>query len=267
MAFLPFGNGFSDNDMYIKSCLKVSLGSSYDGVWLPGQVGIDLADPSVHWFGFDSLQPFNCSFLSYVTIGSDISAPGIQNPGGTMPPNGVWDLGGLGTTSGNATSIFLPGPDIDLGGYTNPEVVLMYQMNGLIEVYDNSTPSTYSDDIVTLNLADPFPVSLEVREHSGAGSGSDSTAPGEVSFLHLSGTGNNTLQWINPQDSDFDKVVVVRKAGSAPVDKNDGSVVYSSYEPNFCDTNGVPGTDYYYRVFAVDFSGSWSSGVVGNKVL
>jgi hypothetical protein len=76
----------------------------------------------------------------------------------------------------------------------------------------------------------------------------------------------STLQWISPKDPDFDKVVIVRKAGSAPTSKTDGDIVYDGYLPNYCDTTGSSGVHYYYLVYTVDNSGNASTGIVLDQV-
>jgi len=264
LQFLP-NVGFSGGDMYVKSVVGVPMGAEYNGIMLPGELtGTEYTEVGIHWFAFDTLQPYQCTFLSYLVIGSDIASPGIQNPQGSTQS---WDVGPLGSTSGNATAIFLPSGGIDFSAYTDPELVFSYAMEDLIEVYDNNTPSDPMDDIVTLKLSNPFPIALAQREQSdnSSGSGGDSAPPGEVLFPAVCGSGNNTIQWINPQDSDFDKVVIVRKENAAPQGVADGSTVYSGHEPNFCDSSGISGTDYHYRLFTVDFAGNHSTGVVVHK--
>jgi hypothetical protein len=142
-------------------------------------------------------------------------------------------------------------------------------MTDLVEIYDAGTPDVYTDDIVTFKVDDPFPVSLTIQENEAdpSPSGDDTTPPDDVIAAAISGpTTYNTLQWINPIDEDFDKVVVVRKAGSAPADRNDGEVVYDSYKPNYVDSTGTSGTDYYYTIYAVDRAGNYSAGVTLNQV-
>ena len=76
----------------------------------------------------------------------------------------------------------------------------------------------------------------------------------------------NTLQWVNPIDEDFDKVVITRKDSSAPLYQGDGDIVYEGYEPAHPDLTGTSGVEYYYLVQTVDYSGNASSGVVLSKV-
>ncbi len=253
------------------SVISVRLPSQYNGIHLPNEIVMPGNDPTLHWFQLSDLQPFATPFFQFLAIGSDIASPVVQNPNGTMPlsPPGYWDLPQFSTrrTTGNASSLFLNGPNIDLGTYANPDIVFSWDVNNLVEVYaGNLSPQ---NDIVTLNLSNPFPISIEVRERQtpGTKAGSDVTAPGEALFPRVySDSGSNciTLQWVNPTDSDFNEVVVIRKANSPPADKNDGERVYEGFEPMYCDTDTAIGTTYYYRIMTVDYSGNYSTGVLGS---
>ena len=63
--------------------------------------------------------------------------------------------------------------------------------------------------------------------------------------------------------ADIDHIVLVRKAGSVPADKEDGDVLLSnSTKSHFIDTDvKTPGTTYYYAVFAVYSDATVSSPV------
>ena len=263
------GISTSTDGTYIRSLIGVSLPSEYDGITLMNEVdGINGLPPDLRFFSFADLQPFetNAGFLSYITFGSDIEEDSIQNPGGET---GTWEVP-LTVTNGNAVALFFPlEEDIDFSPYENPEICFNWELTDLVEIYDNGTSGDYTDDIVTFKTADPFPVSLTIQENEAepASSETDSTPPDDVFGAAMSGSTTwNTLQWINPIDEDFDKVVVVRKAGSAPADSSDGEEVYNSYQPNYVDTTGTSGTDYYYTIYAVDYSGNYSAGVTLNQV-
>ena len=269
MQVQPQGNNTSNDGYYVRSLVGVSLPSEYDGKTLSGEYdGIPGLPADLRFFSFADLQPFetNDGFLSYLTIGSDIAEDSIQNPNGEM---GTWEVP-LTETNGNAVSLFFPlEEDIDFSPYENPEICFNWDMTDLVEIYDAGTPDIYTDDIVTFKVDDPFPVSLTIQENEAdpSPSGDDTTPPNDVIAAAISGpTTYNTLQWINPIDEDFDKLVVVRKAGSAPADKNDGEVVYDSYKPNYVDSTGTSGTDYYYTIYAVDRAGNYSAGVTLNQV-
>ena len=61
------------------------------------------------------------------------------------------------------------------------------------------------------------------------------------------------LTWSAPtidEDSSFIGTRIVRKVGSAPININDGTVVYEGTEFAYTDTGLTEGTTYYYRAFA-----------------
>jgi len=102
----------------------------------------------------------------------------------------------------------------------------------------------------------------------------DNLSPGNPSWGDNTASENQiALNWTNPGDQDFDRVLILRSTSTivnAPVEGAtyaQGDVIGSSlvrYAGNlqsFVDTGLTNGTDYYYRIFAVDTSGNYSSGV------
>src|SRR5437899_967627 len=104
----------------------------------------------------------------------------------------------------------------------------------------------------------------------------DNQSPGVVTGASATaGSGQVTVSWTNPTDSDFTtggNVVVLRNTatnsdvpaeGTAPaVDTTVGTSVvrYISNGTSFTDT-GLAGGTYYYRIFAKDSSGNYSTAV------
>jgi hypothetical protein len=242
-------------------------GKELENEWTDPVEGIDTATIGGRIFQFRDIQPIAVGgFLSYITIGADITESGVQNPQGDT---GDWQLPG-GSTSGNATALFFSTPErISLSGYADPEIIFNWEMEDLVEVYE-------IDDkyYATLRLDDPFPISLAVRERVAGGSGGTVGTPGEILAPYIGvaapsefGTSeHNTLYWINPSEPTYDRTVVVRKAGSAPTGPSDGEVVHNSHIPAFVDVTGVAGTHYYYGVYTVGHNGSYSAGTVLNRV-
>lgn len=88
--------------------------------------------------------------------------------------------------------------------------------------------------------------------------------PGNVRELTATTDGDDVvLSWINPRDSDFDKVRVVRSDRFYPTDTADGWPVYEGDGESFRD-GGVLESDnvQYYTIFAYDELGNISSGAV-----
>ncbi len=89
----------------------------------------------------------------------------------------------------------------------------------------------------------------------------DTTPPGNVtSFTATPGDGTASLSWINPGDGDFAGVKILRKTGSYPANKDDGTEVYTGTGTAKTDTGLTNGTQYFYKAFAYDTAGNYASG-------
>jgi hypothetical protein len=100
--------------------------------------------------------------------------------------------------------------------------------------------------------------------------GDDTTPPGDVSgFTATPGSGQITLTWTNPTDTDFAGAMIrYRTDGTYPQDKDDGSPIPNgndgkiSGSPNqnmsYVHTNLDPTTHYYYSAFSYDTSNNYS---------
>ena len=99
---------------------------------------------------------------------------------------------------------------------------------------------------------------------TGGGSGSSGLALGAVSNVStVVSHGKAYFKWTDPEDivvfdstlAAFSGTILVRKAGSAPVSRRDGTVVVDSKTRNayqntyFCDSGLTDGVTYYYKFF------------------
>lgn len=100
------------------------------------------------------------------------------------------------------------------------------------------------------------PVSLTVSGGScffKAAGGVNDTLPAQVGSLKavsnlVSGKGQVTVSWTNP-GSFFAGVLIVKKAGSAPIGVRDGEKIYNGIGTNFVDTGVAFDTTYFYRAY------------------
>lgn len=91
----------------------------------------------------------------------------------------------------------------------------------------------------------------------------DTLAPANVRNLTGTVQGETiVLTWVNPIDSDFDGVKILRSETSYPLDPFQGRLVYEGGGAYFSDANISPGNYYYYTVFAKDLIQNFSSGAV-----
>ena len=78
-----------------------------------------------------------------------------------------------------------------------------------------------------------------------------STIP-PIAFQVLGATNQVVLKWVNPQDYNFIRAVVVRKENSSPSSPSDGITLYEGTTQEFTDTTAKPGIRYYYAIYALD---------------
>ncbi|MCA9363844.1 fibronectin type III domain-containing protein [Candidatus Kaiserbacteria bacterium] len=81
----------------------------------------------------------------------------------------------------------------------------------------------------------------------------------------FSGTASGTdvvLSWLNPNDSDFASVRIIRSDRFYPLDTADGWLVYEGSGTSFHDVDVLAGGTQYYAIFAYDIHGNISSGAV-----
>lgn len=91
----------------------------------------------------------------------------------------------------------------------------------------------------------------------------DTFAPGNVTELTATREGDDVLlSWVNPEDTDFVKVRVLRSDRFYPSDTQDGWVVYEGPDAEVRDLGAATGTKQYYTVFTYDALGNVSSGAV-----
>ena len=125
---------------YINSVVVVDLGEKYKGVnignsEITNHPLISIKDTE-HMFPFQVLQPLPHGFFGSIIMSSEVSKPYplVSGTGG----------------------IVLPLQKVDFSDFENPTVNLSWDMDKLLEVYDNNTPDDVDDDVITFNLSNPF---------------------------------------------------------------------------------------------------------------
>jgi len=88
-------------------------------------------------------------------------------------------------------------------------------------------------------------------------------------FVATQGKDNReiVLTWINPSDSNFTSVRLLRRTDQYPTGYNDGSatLLYTGTNQRYTDSNLTPGTTYYYTIYAKNSADQYSSGVNAYK--
>ena len=98
----------------------------------------------------------------------------------------------------------------------------------------------------------------------------DLTSPAAVaSFIAIGGRKQVFLNWMNPSDSDFAGVKILRKEGGYPTGPDDSGAteVYDNTGLSYTDTGLTDGISYYYRSYAHDEVANYSPGAQANVTL
>lgn len=94
----------------------------------------------------------------------------------------------------------------------------------------------------------------------------DRTPPSAVTgFTATKGNAKVDLVWVNPTDSDFAGVKILRKTGAYPTSITDGTVVYTGANTSYSDTTVINDTTYYYRIFPYDTSTNYNTTATGQQ--
>ena len=89
----------------------------------------------------------------------------------------------------------------------------------------------------------------------------DTSPPANVvNFTAIPRNGQISLSWMNPSDSDFSGVKILRKVNGYPTSPTDGMVIYDGAETSYTDTGLTNGTTYFYIVFSYDEVPNYSWG-------
>lgn len=100
--------------------------------------------------------------------------------------------------------------------------------------------------------------------YPGGGGGGGGAPPDVGNFTAAAGDQQVDLSWTNPASGGFAGVLIVRKAGSAPADRTDGSQICSGAGTSWNDPGLTNGTTYYYKAFSFNAGMEYSTGVTAN---
>jgi hypothetical protein len=92
----------------------------------------------------------------------------------------------------------------------------------------------------------------------------DTTATANVSGLKAYVVGDTVhLSWVNPSETDFSRVRIMRSHLFFPLGTHDGFLSYEDHGTSFTDRGALTHSKIqYYTVFTIDTSGNMSSGAV-----
>lgn len=94
----------------------------------------------------------------------------------------------------------------------------------------------------------------------------DKTPPPQVTgFTATSGNAQVILTWVNPIDTDFVGLKILRQTGIYPTSVTDGILVYTGANTSYTDTTVINGTTYYYRAFSFDWDSNYNITTIGQE--
>ncbi|MFH1423817.1 MAG: fibronectin type III domain-containing protein [Candidatus Nealsonbacteria bacterium] len=87
----------------------------------------------------------------------------------------------------------------------------------------------------------------------GGGGSVDTTPPSQPLSVSIAPTDKQiALSWVNPTQSDFVRVLIVRKEAAQPTSRTDGTVVYEGDQTQYLDAGLTNGIRYYYALYSYD---------------
>lgn len=96
----------------------------------------------------------------------------------------------------------------------------------------------------------------------GRGKSEDTIPPPPISdFQAIADNQKVLLSWVNPTDTDFVGVRILRKTEGYPSSPTDGILVYSGGGTTYEDTGLINNVTYYYRAFSFDWDKNFNNDV------
>ncbi len=214
--------------MFLLSCTA--------GVDLPGLNTI-LTSFKVEWAG-----DFNGTCRSNEPISVEISA--LDQKGEVLNWTGAVDIS---VTNANISA--------------SPSTVNV--TNGLVQVSIAFTNGTLTDQTTKFKVS----YGDTVTEVDAELTVYETIPPSDVNFFTADAWDNQIkLTWVNPLESDFAGVRIMRKEDGPPFNAGDGELVYEGDDIEHIDTGLFNDISYYYSAFTYDNALNYSNGVTSNGI-
>lgn len=217
------------------------------------------------------LVEFESSAYTYDTMNeiSDFEQPNLPDPFTVAAPT---NLSGSSTTFIGSDGTVIPVITVTwtaaADSFVNSYVVEWKKTSEAATAYRSATTQTTTFELTDIVIGESYNVNvysvnaLGVRSApvsiTTAGAG-DTTAPAVPTALAAtSGINTITLSWVNPTDSDFSNVKILRKTTGAYAQiatVSGGPGLAASFSNGGLAAN----TQYFYRIKSVDFSGNQSA--------
>ena len=217
----------------------------------------------------------NSSSITQISISLSWSAPGDdENTGTAASYDARYSVSSITEANWNSATELSGEPIPKVAGAPqsayiviglSPATTYYFAVKTADEVPNWSALSN-SVEVSTLVEDDGGGNSSAAGSFSGGGSGSrqntyaDITPPSQpAEFKATPAESQITLNWINPVDSDFVRVIIIKKEGSEPTSKDDGENIYEGIGEEYTDINLDNNTTYHYAIFAFDQKPNYSN--------
>ncbi len=194
--------------------------------------------------------------VTVIELGPAASLPEVM----TVATGGVEET----TATGNGNITSTGGEDCDTRG-------VCWSTSPGPDINDSKSESpgsfgtgAFSVPMTGLSEGATYYVRAYAHNSSGYGYGNDvtfTTKPDGPTGLTATALGTTRIDLSWTVGAGADRTLVVRKAGSYPVDRSDGDQVYDDSGSAFTDSGLSPGAGYYYRAWSFEEGGArWSDG-------
>jgi peptidoglycan hydrolase-like protein with peptidoglycan-binding domain len=152
----------------------------------------------------------------------------------------------------------------------NPSTLYYFAVKSKYQASDwsvlSSTPSVTTSGLSVVTPSTNTNSSTAGTSIGGGGGGASTNGTTIASPSSVTAVGNDaqvTLNWKNPADSSFVRIVIVEKENSYPTSPTDGEKVYEGRGETFTDIEaaGSSATTDYFAIYAFDKNGNYSAPV------
>ena len=116
---------------------------------------------------------------------------------------------------------------------------------------------TYYYSVFSFDFMEKFSIPIQIK----ASAAPDLNPPGEIKSLSvIPGPGSLKFTWLNPNDSDFQSVKILRKSNGYPRSYADGILIFNDTLQTVTDKGLTNDTHYFYKIYTCDTSLNHSTG-------
>lgn len=185
-----------------------------------------------------------------------------------LSPNGISRSYLVAGLTPNTTYYFSIKSKYETSGWSGVSNVVTVTTLASLPV--DMSPSVSDSETENSDIGNGNMVSEDITVNTDTSSSNEIFVPETTTSLPIThptlinGTGLDSqivFTWNNPNETDFVRTAIVRKAGSYPTSPADGTTIYESNGETFADMNLTNGTTYYYAFYSYDHARTYSEPV------